>query len=116
MRWEWSRSRSKSGGYRGIADAEAGSYTPTSDDVGYYLRATVSYRDREGTGKSAVGTSANEVKAINSPNAGPVFPDQDPDMPLIQNDGNDEDGGGECGCWVTTWGTQLGPRTPTETY
>ena len=86
MRWEWSRSRSKSGSYRAITDAEAGSYTPTSDDVGYYLRATVSYRDRESAGKSAVGTSANEVKAINSPNAEPVFPDQDPTTPVIDND------------------------------
>ena len=58
MRWEWSRSRSKSGSYTAIADAEAGTYTPTSGDVGYYLRATVSYKDREGDGKSAVGTSA----------------------------------------------------------
>ena len=42
---------------------------PTSGDVGYYLRATVSYKDRESAGKSAVGTSVNEVKAIKSPNA-----------------------------------------------
>ena len=86
MRWEWSRSLSKSGSYTAITDAEAGSYTPTSDDVGYYLRATVSYKDRESAGKSAVGTSANEVKAINSPNAGPVFPDQDLTTPVIDND------------------------------
>ena len=84
-RWEWSRSLSKSGSYVAIEDAEAESYTPTSDDVGYYLRATVSYKDRESAGKSAVGTSANEVKAINSPNAAPVFPDQDPDMAGDQN-------------------------------
>ena len=95
MRWEWSRSRSKSGSYTAIADAEAGTYTPTSGDVGYYLRATVSYKDREGDGKSAVGTSANEVQAINSPNAAPVFPDQVPDVVGeagtigIQNDDSD---------------------------
>ena len=84
-RWEWSRSLSKSGSYTAIADAEAESYTPTSGDVRYYLRATVSYRDREGAGKSAVGTSANEVKAINSPNPAPVFPDQDPTTPELDN-------------------------------
>ena len=86
MRWEWSRSRSERGSYPAIEDAEAESYMPTSDDVGYYLRATVSYKDREGDGKSAVGTSANEVKAINSPNAAPVFPDQNPEMDGDQSD------------------------------
>ena len=52
-------------------------YTPTSDDVGYYLRATVSYKDGEGDGKSAMATSAHEVQAINSPNATPAFPDEE---------------------------------------
>ena len=54
--------------------------------MGYYLRATVSYKDREGDGKSAVGTSANEVKGFNSPNAAPVFPDQDSVMSGDQSD------------------------------
>ena len=48
--------------------------------MGYYLRATVSYKDREGDGKSAVGTSANEVKEIKSCRTpSPEFPDQDLD-------------------------------------
>ena len=60
--WQWSRSRSKNGSYTDIEDAEAAMYTPTSDDVGYYLRATVSYKDAEGDGKSAMATSAHKVQ------------------------------------------------------
>ena len=76
---------SKNGSYTDIEDAEAAMYTPTSGDVGYYLRATVSYKDREGDGKSAMATSANPVQSINSPNATPAFLDQDPDMAGVQN-------------------------------
>ena len=83
--WQWSRSMSKSGSYPDIEDAEAAGYTPTSDDVGYYLRATVTYKDREGDGKSAMATSANKVQGINEPNAVPAFPDQDPDTAGVQN-------------------------------
>ena len=54
--------------------------------MGYYLRATVSYDDGEGDGKSARATSANEVQSINSPNDTPAFLDQDPDTAGIQND------------------------------
>ena len=83
--WQWSRSMSQTGSYAEIEDAEAVAYTPTSDDVDYYLRATVSYKDGEGDGKSAMATSAHEVQAINSPNATPAFPDQNAEMTGLQN-------------------------------
>ena len=80
--WQWSRSMSKNGSYADIEDAEMAAYTPTSGDVGYYLRATVSYKDREGDGKSAMATSANPVQSINvAERHSPAFLDQDPDMP-----------------------------------
>ena len=75
--WQWSKSSSKSGSYADIEDAEAAMYTPTSADVGYFLRATVSYEDGEGEGKSAMVTSAYQVQAINSPNPAPEFTDED---------------------------------------
>ena len=85
--WQWSRSRSKtSSNYTDIEDAEAVAYTPESGDVGFYLRATVTYNDGEGEGKSAMATSAHTVQAINLPNAAPVFPDQDPDTSGDQSD------------------------------
>ena len=62
--WQWSRSMSENGPYTDIEDEEATDYRPTSGDVGYYLRATVSYDDGEGDDKSARATSANEVQSI----------------------------------------------------
>ena len=54
--------------------------------MGYYLRATVTYKDGEGDGKSAMATSAHKVQVINEPNAAPAFPDQNADMTGLQND------------------------------
>ncbi len=84
--WQWSRSRSKSGSYAAIADAEAAAYTPESGDVGFYLRATVTYNDGEGEDKSTMATSAHTVQAINLPNRAPAFPDQDPETSGDQSD------------------------------
>ena len=83
--WQWSRSRSKSGSYTAIEDAEGATYSPTSGDVGFYLRATVTYADGHGPDKSAMATSAHTVQTFNVPNNPPVFPDQDPDNPGDQS-------------------------------
>ena len=84
--WQWSRSSSENGTYTDIMDEEGTTYTPTSGDVGDYLRASVSYDDGEDEGKSAEATSVHPVQAINSPNANPMFPDQDPEMDDVQNE------------------------------
>ena len=60
-------------------------YAPTdaSDktDVGYYLRATASYTDPEGSGKSAMMKSEYKVQATRVSNNAPKFADdQDPFM------------------------------------
>ena len=79
--WQWSRSRSKtSSNYADIEDAEADIYSPTSGDQGFYLRATVTYNDGEGEGKSAMATSAHTVQAPNVPNLLPEFTDDDADV------------------------------------
>ena len=83
--WQWSKSRSKSGSYNDIENAEAATYSPTNHDVGFYLRATVTYTDGHGPDKSAMATSAHTVQEINEPNDPPVFPDQDPDDPGDQS-------------------------------
>ena len=49
-------------------------YDPTTNDVGYYLRATVAYDDREGDSKSAMASSVNPVQVIRSPNAATCVP------------------------------------------
>ena len=83
--WQWSRSRSKtSSNYADIEDAEMATYSPTSGDVGFYLRATVTYNDGEGEDKSAIATSAHTVQEINLPNAVPEFTDEDPDTNGVQ--------------------------------
>ena len=84
--WQWSRSRSRGGSYADIENAEAATYSPTSGDVGFYLRATVTYNDGQGEGKRAMATSAHTVQSINEPNADPVFPDQDPGTTGDQSD------------------------------
>ena len=85
--WQWSRSRSKNSlNYADIENAEAAAYSPTSGDVGWYLRATVTYNDGEGEGKVAMATSVHTVQSTNVPNADPVFPDQDPDTAGDQSD------------------------------
>ena len=79
--WQWSRSRSKtSSNYADIEDAEAAIYSPTSGDQGFYLRATVTYNDGEGEGKSAMATSAHTVQAPNVPNLLPEFTDDDAEV------------------------------------
>ena len=89
--------RSKSRSYNAIEDAEAVTYSPTSGDVGFYLRATVTYRDGHGPDKSAMVTSAHTVQAINLPNNPPVFPDQNSEMSGDQSTDGDEDDRGEHG-------------------
>ncbi len=59
--WLWESSEDRMT-WAEIAGAESDSYTPVDDDVGSYLRATASYTDGEGSGKSAQRDSANTVR------------------------------------------------------
>ena len=51
--WQWARSRTRSSGWTDIVDEDedavgkTATYTPVNDDMGYYLRATVTYKDGE---------------------------------------------------------------------
>ena len=58
-----------------VVEGTQRSYTPTEDDVGMYLRATATYDDGEGEGKSAEAVSANPVQADPS-NKAPMFLDE----------------------------------------
>ena len=55
VRWQWARSRDRKDGWTNISGATAASYTPTNPDRGEYLRATASYDDNHGSGKTASG-------------------------------------------------------------
>ena len=86
-KWQWARSRS--GRVAGPTSTRpATMYTPADVDKDYYLRATVTYKDRESVRdtKTAEGVSANRVKAARSENDAPEFPDQD-----LETDGDQSD-------------------------
>ena len=67
--WTWAWSTSSSGSFTPISGASSATYTPVPEDVGRYLKASVSYTDGQGSGKTAEMTSANAVAA----NPRPVF-------------------------------------------
>ena len=68
---KWKRERSADGGAWSLIEAATStSYTPAEDDRGRYLRATASYADGHGLGKSANAVSAFAVVA----NTAPRFP------------------------------------------
>ena len=73
--WSWERSPNRSSSWTLISGETSATYTPVAADVGDYLRATASYDDGEGSGKSAEGVSANVVQAAPVPqNLPPEFP------------------------------------------
>ena len=65
--WQWAKSSTKSGTYADISSATSASYTPTADDAGAWLRATASYTDAEGSGKSAAAVAAAAVADTTGP-------------------------------------------------
>ena len=69
--WQWARSENGRTGWTNISGAASSSYTPTVADEDFFLRATVTYTDRRGAGKSAEGITGRRVP---SENRSPVFP------------------------------------------
>ncbi len=68
--WQWSRALHLLDAFTDIGGATSASYTPTTADTGHYLRATASYDDPHGPGKSA---SAATSEAFGATNAAPTF-------------------------------------------
>ena len=66
--WSWARSPNGASDWTLISGA-SDSYTPAASDVGDYLRATASYNDGQGGGKSAQTISANAAAAAPGRNA-----------------------------------------------
>ena len=52
-------------------------YTPKPADINHYLRATATYTDPQGSGKTVMATTANRVLVTRSTNTAPVFKDAD---------------------------------------
>ena len=75
--WQWARSMDKAD-WDDIGNPTAsGSRNPTTDDIGYYLRATAMYTDKHGSGKTASVMSENPVEERTVANAKPNFDDHD---------------------------------------
>ena len=71
--WVWESSSDQTN-WAVISGAASASYTPVDGDLGKYLRATATYDDGEGSGKSAGAESANAVEAAPVTNSEPEFP------------------------------------------
>ena len=77
-RWQWARSQNG----RTWTDIEAATSPqrrPALADEGMYLRATVTYSDKFGGGKTASAVSANPVEAKTLADSAPSFAGQDDD-------------------------------------
>ena len=72
--WQWARGETSTGPFTNISSgADPGSYTPVAADLNKYLRATATYDDGHGAGKSAKAVSANAVQLAPATNDAPVF-------------------------------------------
>ena len=68
--WQWARGDTTGE----LIDISSGnSYTPVTADLGKYLRATASYTDPQGSGKTATKVLANPVQAAPLANNAPEF-------------------------------------------
>ena len=65
--WQWASSDAMDGAYTDIDGATDASYTPVADDENMYLRATVTYTDGEGSGKSEMATTNMAVTSNQPP-------------------------------------------------
>ena len=75
-RWQWARSTNGTT-WTDIEEATAPQRRPAAADEGMYLRATVTYADKFGPGKTASAVSEYRVEATTLANAAPSFADQD---------------------------------------
>ncbi len=78
QRWQWARSRDRTT-WTDIAGATSRRRSPAPEDEGMYLRATVTYSDKFGPGKTASAVTARPVEARTLSNAAPRFADRSGD-------------------------------------
>ena len=84
-RWRWERSEDGRI-WTHIEGATSPRQRPAEADVGMYLRATVTYSDKFGSGKTASAVSANPVEAKTVSDSAPSFAGQDDDESTVYID------------------------------
>ena len=89
--WQWDKSSTAQGAYTDIGNATSAIYTPADEDVGEFLRATVSYEDDHGQNKTAEAVSDNPVQA--GANRAPTFASGTVTREVAENSGADVDVG-----------------------
>ena len=62
--WQWSSSDTADGTFTDITGAASARYRPAEADLEKYLKATATYADAGGAGKSASATAANAVHVV----------------------------------------------------
>ena len=96
--WLWEKSQDGDTGWLAIPGASSETYTPVEDDEGMYLRATVSYTDGEGAGKSAKRVSTHAVRTETDDREEQSDPEdngeQDPENNTGSNEGSNGNGEG----------------------
>ena len=60
--WQWTSAAIAGGTFTEITGATSDSYTPAAGDVGRFLKATASYTDPQGSGKTAEAVSASATQ------------------------------------------------------
>ena len=78
LSWQWARSVDGTA-WTDIEGSTSPRRSPTPDDVGMYLRATVTYSDRFGAGKTVSTETTYPVEPMTLANAAPSFAGQDGD-------------------------------------
>ena len=74
--WQWQVFTGGISLWTTISGATSASYTPVEADETKFLRATATYTDGEGSGKSAQGVTASAVQAAPMQNTAPEFADE----------------------------------------
>ena len=90
-RWQWARGETADGPWTDIDRATSASRSPVADDLDMYLRATVTYDDKFGAGKTASAVTENSVEDRTRANAAPSFEGLDETGPTV--DDNETDAG-----------------------
>ena len=91
--WLWERSQDGATNWEAINGAASETYTPVEDDEGMYLRATVSYTDGQGAGKSAEGVCSGTVKAETDVQEEESDPEDDSEQDSQNSPGSDDGNG-----------------------
>ena len=87
--WQWQRSSNRSS-WDDIPTATSETYTATADDIGQYLRATVTYTDRRSAGKEASAALTGRIEDSSDrpiTNNAPSFTETAPERSIGQGTG-----------------------------